>query len=137
MRILLLSMLLMVGADAAAASPFRVQVKRVNNTLEFYAPKLTDAKYGEVWIQPALSEVESLSPNSWRIVSDATSGTFSVVICGDGFCRIEDCDWDTHGNGLAWGLAAAAFIVIMLWCVRRTCLEVDPEWLTNPESCSP
>jgi hypothetical protein len=129
MRILLLSMLLMVGAAAAAAaaaSPFRVQVKRVNNTLEFYAPKMVDAKYGEVWIQPASSVVESLSPNSWRIVSDATSGTFSVVICGDGFCRIEECDWSCRDYTWAWWSGVTAFILFLLWGIWRTCIQVDP-----------
>ena len=125
MRILLLSMLLMVGADAAA-SPFRVQVKRVNNTLEFYAPKLVDAKYGEVWIQPASSVVESLSPNSWRIVSDATSGTFSVVICGEGFCRIEECDWSIRDYAWVFWLGVTSFILFLLWGTWRTCIVVDP-----------
>ena len=126
---LLLCTLLMAVAGGEKI-PFQVQVERVNNTLVLSAPVLTGGeKYGEVWVEPPASlPPESLSPNSWRIASDATSGTFSVVVCGDGYCYIQECDWAAplDWGKVGWAVAALALMAFFIIYIIKTCVEARP-----------
>lgn len=128
MRTWLLCLLLMAGvADDARA--FQVTVNQQKNILLISAPVPEENhKYSEAWLMigpRVYDELESLSPNSWRIVVedyDRTHAVFTVAVCGPNSCHLEEAEFPLEGASVSFfwvvGVALlAGFLMNLMPCV--------------------
>lgn len=114
--------LLLVAALAAESRAFEVTVEREGAELIIQAtPPLEGEKYSVATLTVGEMEYKTTqtSATSWRALCPMDSGKVSVVVCGDGYCRLEEAYWGVPNRLplLAATALLCGFIMNLMPCV--------------------
>lgn len=114
--------LLLLGVFADASLAFEVTVEREGPDLVFQVtPPSEGEKYSDATVLAGSMEYKTVkeSSTSWRALCPMDAGKLSVVVCGDGYCRLEEAYWSVP-NRLPVLLATAlvcGFLMNLMPCV--------------------